>query len=86
MKVKTSVLIEKRTWQQLKRISIEENTDTGTLIENAIAEKYLLGLDEALSSQLRTKHIELDFMPVKRRGNVSSLVRKMRDEREDGPS
>ena len=44
MKIKISVLIEKRKWQQLKRISIEKNTDTGTLIENAIAEKYLLAL------------------------------------------
>ena len=83
-RVKTSIYVDRDLWERFKRYARSRGFEVSKLLEEIMREEMLEDELAAVIDELSpTASDELDFEPVKPRGGlVSSLVRRMRDERE----
>ncbi len=83
MKVKTSISIDKQIWVELKNLALQRGMDISSVLKEAIENELYLNLDEYLMKYSKYSKADLDFEPIKSKGNVSDLIRSMRDDRKN---
>lgn len=83
VKVKTSIYVDRDLWEEFKRHARSKGFEASRLLEEIMREEILEDRLATIVGELGSLDSdELDFEPIKPRGGtVSSLVRKMRDER-----
>ncbi len=83
MKVKTSISIDKQIWVELKNLALQRGMDISSVLKETIENELYLNLDEYLMKYSKYSKADLDFEPIKSKGNVSDLIRSMRDDRKN---
>ncbi len=83
MKVKTSISMDKQIWMELKNFALQQGKDISSILKEAIENEIYLNLDEYLMKYSKYSKDDLDFEPIKSKGNVSDLIRSMRDDRKN---
>ncbi|MCE4614433.1 MAG: ribbon-helix-helix domain-containing protein, partial [Desulfurococcales archaeon] len=80
---KTSVYIDRELWEKLRNYARRRNMEISKLLEELIREGIVEEeLIEVLDDMVEEETIELDFEPILiEAGEISSIVREMRDER-----
>ncbi|MEB3757183.1 MAG: ribbon-helix-helix domain-containing protein [Desulfurococcales archaeon] len=80
---KTSVYIDRELWEKLRNYARRRNMEISKLLEELIREGIVEEeLIEVLDDMVEEETIELDFEPIViEAGEISSIVREMRDER-----
>lgn len=86
-KIKSSIYIDEELWRELKRRAVEMDLEIGSLLEELIKDNLLIGIEEELVEMGGDlSDVEIDFEPIKpidRQRLVSTLIRDLRDEREN---
>lgn len=80
VKVKTSIYVRSDVWRKLKEYARREGKDVSEVLEDLAQDLPSEVLDDIREFAGETCY-ELDFEPVSTDGEVSTLVREMRDER-----
>ncbi|RLG52183.1 MAG: hypothetical protein DRN99_07825 [Thermoproteota archaeon] len=80
VKVKTSIYVRSDVWRKLKEYARREGKDVSEVLEDLAQDLPSEVLDDIREFAGETCY-ELDFEPVSTDGEVSALVREMRDER-----
>ncbi len=80
---KTSVYIDRELWEKLRNYARRRNVEISKLLEELIREGIVEEeLIEVLNDIVEEETIELDFEPIMiEAGEISSIVREIRDER-----
>ncbi len=87
-KTKTSIYIDKELWERFKKYAKSKNIEVSKLLEEIISESMLEDeIVNILGELIEGEVVELDFEPIiPKNGIVSTLVRELRDERENSLS
>jgi len=85
VKVKTSIYVDRDLWEKFKRYARSKGFEASRLLEEIMREQILEDKLVTIIDELSYQGSEeLDFEPIKPHGGfVSSLIRRMRDERND---
>lgn len=83
-KIKSSVYVDGQLWKKFKKHVADHGSEVSDFLEKLIQEELMLNIEEALLELSGSYECELDFEPVKPIGGpVSTLIREMRDGREN---
>ncbi len=79
-KYKTSIYIDRGLWEKFKAYARKKGVEVSRLLEELLRDELI---DDVMAGVIDEGEApELDFEPIKpREGLVSSLIRRMRDER-----
>ncbi len=86
MRRKTSIYIDESLWEEFKKKAVSKGKEVSKYLEEVMEEELLKNLEKELNRQVEGENQELDFEPIEVSEIVSSLVRKMRDERRNSLS
>ena len=78
---KTSIYVDEEVWEEFKRYAVAKGVDASSLLEEIIREELLSYFDDVLSNIAGPEDYQINFEPVEPKGDVSALIREMRDER-----
>lgn len=87
-RTKTSIYVDRELWERFRRYARSKGIEVSRLLEEMIREEML---EEELSNAIDELGVgeleELDFEPITPKGGlVSTLVRELRDERDNSLS